>query len=442
MSTDGVNYSVYKNTTYADCSVSSLSKGIYYFYVTAVTDADYDYDDEDNYYYIPAQESEPSNIVSATLYTEETYSPMLTYSSSKSKMKIEWSCSSSSAEDCDGFVIYRSKNGGEYQKVTTVSSGKYSKSSSGTYTYKYSQSVSSSPATYKYVVASYAVINGVTYSNPDYSDYSKYTIYMPDLTLTTKTNSEVIKWKKVSGADSYVIYGGASGSQKIATVSSSKTSYTVKNVNNYKKDYTYYVVAKKNGEIISSTNYASSSDGEARMRAAKRSSTKKTSLKMVNVRTSKTTTLRTVTISSSDRKILDDFAKKHFKKGWTAIKKAEYTLEWIHSNVTYATGSNFSKISSCSYVEAIFKKKLGQCAQYNGAYAMFLTYLGYEARIVQGWRGTSMSNKWSHYWCEIKVDGQWYLMETGNEGKSGSWQYFCQPYRNAGGYLINKKVAK
>ncbi|MCD7797293.1 MAG: hypothetical protein LUG95_06790 [Clostridiales bacterium] len=265
---------------------------------------------------------------------------------------------------------------------------------------------------------------------------------MPDLTLTTKTNSEVIKWKKVSGADSYVIYGGASGSKKIATVSSSKTSYTIENVNNYKKDYTYYVVAKKNGEIISSTNYASSSDGEARMRAAKRSSTKKTSLKMVNVRTSKTTTLRTVTISSSDCKILDDFAKKHFKKGWTAIQKAEYTLEWIHSNVTYATGSNFSKISSCSYVEAIFKKKLGQCAQYNGAYAMFLTYLGYEARIVQGWRGTSMSNKWSHYWCEIKVDGQWYLMETGNEGKSGSWQYFCQPYRNAGGCLINKRVAK
>ncbi|MCD7797294.1 MAG: hypothetical protein LUG95_06795 [Clostridiales bacterium] len=179
MSTDGVNYSVYKNTTYADCSVSSLSKGIYYFYVTAVKDADYDYDDEDNYYYIPAQESEPSNIVSATLYTEETYSPMLTYSSSKSKMKIEWSYSSLSAEDCNGFVIYRSKNGGEYQKVTTVSSGKYSKSSSGEYTYKYSQSVSSSPATYKYVVASYAVINGVTYSNPDYSDYSKYYYICP-----------------------------------------------------------------------------------------------------------------------------------------------------------------------------------------------------------------------------------------------------------------------
>lgn len=123
------------------------------------------------------------------------------------------------------------------------------------------------------------------------------------------------------------------------------------------------------------------------------------------------------------------------------MQKAQYTLEWINQNVHYAKGSDYNKIASRSYVDAIFNKKAGQCLQYNGAYAMMLTYLGFEARIIQGWRGTP-KNKWSHYWCEMKIDGKWYLMETGNNEDSGDWMHFCQTYRNAGGYMLNGKAAK
>ena len=92
------------------------------------------------------------------------------------------------------------------------------------------------------------------------------------------------------------------------------------------------------------------------------------------------------------------------------MQKAQYTLEWINQNVHYAKGNDYNKIASRSYVDAIFNKKAGQCLQYNGAYAMMLTYLGFEARIIQGWRGTP-KNKWSHYWCEMKIDGKWYYFD-------------------------------
>ena len=80
----------------------------------------------------------------------------------------------------------------------------------------------------------------------------------------TKT-SITIKWKKVSGARKYVIFAGKSGKnnkvQKVATLKSTKTKYTLKKFNKKKLvKGTYYkfavVALDKKGNVITSSKFA------------------------------------------------------------------------------------------------------------------------------------------------------------------------------------------
>lgn len=127
-------------------------------------------------------------------------------------------------------------------------------------------------------------------------------------------------------------------------------------------------------------------------------------------------------ITISEQKILQEFASEHFNPSWTDGQKILYTLYWINRNVTYGSANG-------DYCASIFVNRVGQCAQYNGALVSMITYLGYDAAIIRGYRGYS-GNKWSHYWGELYIDGEPYVMETGNYGDSGDWSYFCQPYSN------------
>lgn len=440
-STDGVNYSYYDDSYSAEYYLNSdMTKGLYYFYVTAVNTY-YDYNND--YGYEVIEESAPSNVVSVTRY--RSYTP---YSYCYDG-EVEWSYYTYDDEilgsEFDGFNIYVSDLSGAYNLYASVPVYSYSRATAdGSYYYSFSlKNLLSQPGTYNIVVSTYAYIGGAMYCNPDFTNVETYTVYMDDPVLTTKTKSQIIKWKKVNGAQAYQIWQTKSNGKAklIATLPANKTSYTVKKVDNYKKDYSYRVSCISNGVEFCTSYWMSASNSEARFRAAKKSKKKLSKVKVVNTRVSKTKTAWTATLSKKDRKTLDKFAKKHFKKGWTDYQKITYTMNWINKKVTYAKGGKFNKIANKTYVDAIFNKKLGQCLQYNGACAMFLTYLGYEARIVQGWRGYSKKNKWSHYWCEIKVDGRWYLVETGNHS-DGLTPTFCVPYRETRGYMLNNKVAK
>ena len=68
-----------------------------------------------------------------------------------------------------------------------------------------------------------------------------------------------------------------------------------------------------------------------------------------------------------------------------------------------------------------------------------LSYLGYDATLVQGYRGSYPNNYWQHFWGEVNIDGQTYVMETGNYGKNGEWWYVAATYSEARGYIKNKK---
>ena len=83
-------------------------------------------------------------------------------------------------------------------------------------------------------------------------------------------------------------------------------------------------------------------------------------------------------------------------------------------------------------MDAIFTYRKGQCIQYNAAIASMMAYLGYDVNLVQGWVG-GVGNQ--HFWCEVHINGKTYVMETGNEGKNGSWMHFLDPYSDATEYV-------
>ncbi len=266
-----------------------------------------------------------------------------------------------------------------------------------------------------------------------------------NLKLTPKSSYIKLSWTKNSKADGYEIYRIDTETwenKKVKTIKD-PTVMTWKDKSSNNADETYYrvVAYKKDGDskIYSSTyDMVYSFSGESRLNAATLKSHK--TVKIYNTQGKKTKSAGTMTLSSADIKILKSFASKNFTKGMTDAEKVRVTLDWINQNVTYATSSSdWKKISGLSTVNAIFNKKMGQCYQYNGALAAMMAYLGYDVQLIQGYRGSASGSKWQHYWVEVKIDGNTYVMETGNYGRSGGWSYYCQTYSECFGYIKNGK---
>ena len=265
--------------------------------------------------------------------------------------------------------------------------------------------------------------------------------------LATKANAVTIKWNKNSKATGYQIYRckeywfDDDSFSRIKTVEGASTvEYTQTKLSN---DAYYYYKVRAYKTINDKKYYSEftevkcSASLESRLNAATLSSHKTVPLYNVQGTSSKKT--GTLTLSDSDIKTLKAFASEHFESGMTREDKLMTTLLWINENVKYARGSDWSKISSKSYVNAVFNYKLGQCAQYNGAMAAMMAYLGYDARLVQGYRGTWNTNYWQHFWVEVKIDGLIYIMETGNYECDGPWYYCLARYSETSGYIKNQK---
>lgn len=134
--------------------------------------------------------------------------------------------------------------------------------------------------------------------------------------------------------------------------------------------------------------------------------------------------VRSYTVSENDKKIMDKFAAENFTDDMTNYDKLEYTWSWLHNNVTYADGSQgwntYNEIISDSFAKACFEKKLGQCIQYNGAFAEMLAYMGYDVYLLEMWNSSNFTNQ--HFRAEIAVDGVHYSIEVGNT-KDGYWMW-------------------
>ncbi len=299
--------------------------------------------------------------------------------------------------------------------------------------------------TYKFAVKAYVKTDsGTVYSKTSYvsvdTGLSPVSFYLKP----TAKNIKVV-WTANPEADGYKIYRCKEGSYEYSRVKIVKggktTSWTDKNANN-KKEYSYYVVAYKkiDGKTHESNSYDTvwSDSPESRMNGASLSPHR--SFKIYDAQGKATKHYRTVTLSDNDVKIIKKFAKDNFKKGMTEAEKVRVTLEWINKNVKYASASkDWNLISGLSYVNAIFNKKMGQCAQYNGALAGVMAYLGYDVSMVKGYRGSTTGYKTQHFWTEVKIQGKTYVMETGNYGRNGNWSYYCLTYSECGGYIKNGK---
>lgn len=125
--------------------------------------------------------------------------------------------------------------------------------------------------------------------------------------------------------------------------------------------------------------------------------------------------VRNYTVTENDKKILNDFAKEHFTDDMTNYDRLKYTWEWLHFNITYADSSqgwnSYDKIMNLSFVQACFEEKLGQCIQYNGAFAEMMAYMGYDVYMLEKWNGANFTNQ--HFISEVNINGLGYSTEVG-----------------------------
>ncbi len=271
-------------------------------------------------------------------------------------------------------------------------------------------------------------------------------IAAPQITVGRRTQAAIVKWQSVPYATGYEIwrYSGTKASSSdyklITTVSGGAVSYLDTLPDN--SSYCYKVRAVRtqpSGVLYSEFSTARENwTKEAILQGAEL--VPHDTITVYN-RQGKETTSYNVTLSERDFEILAKFAAEHFPENATREDQLWITLQWIHKNVDYAyVGEKWDSIQGLSWVEAVFEKQRGQCVQYNGAFAAMMAYLGYDAQMVQGYRGTYPSNYWQHFWPEVVIDGKTYMMECGNYGKSGNWYYFLCTYGETSKYICNQQA--
>ncbi|MDO4379386.1 MAG: transglutaminase-like domain-containing protein [Clostridia bacterium] len=260
-------------------------------------------------------------------------------------------------------------------------------------------------------------------------------------------NSIKLKWTKNQIADGYIVYRrtikatSLSGAKKLRTFTKNTANTFTDTTISPKLDYYYTIRAFK--KVGNKTYYSlegsyCASDTPSTILAGAQLK-RRDSIKVYNTQ-GKKTTYYTYTISARDKQVLKKFADKHFTKNMSREEKLFYTLNWINKKVRYAEGSDWEKIAGKGYADAIFTYRLGQCVQYNGAMAEMMAYLGYDAYLIQGYRGSKTTGRiWQHFWCEVNINGRVYLMETGNYECDGNWSYFLVPYKQTSGYIKNGK---
>lgn len=187
------------------------------------------------------------------------------------KVTLTWK----KVSQAEGYLIYRKDSeDGKYNQIGKVTSGK---------TLTYTDTVKSNNKTYTYKIQAYNTNNGKQGVGAYSSTKSAKTLAKAKITGITSSNEDMLKisWKKVSGANGYIIYRSTSknsGYKKIDTVTG-KTSYTDDTV---KAGKTYYYKVEAYNVNSGTKGYGGASDAVAG-KTAKR--TKITSIVSANEKT-------------------------------------------------------------------------------------------------------------------------------------------------------------
>lgn len=318
---------------------------------------------------------------------------------------------------------------------------------------------------------------------PESTVRSALLISDPALAVTADGDTKaVLKWNYNSYITSYQLYRG---SALIATITDPSQITYVDSGLKGDISYTYRIVYNYTFNNIKCVSDASAElkrkgfdyhelldpVNTARLNSEK-NNTPKYSFKTENAQSASSIyTYYDIRYSLNDWATLERFAKEHFTADMSKAEKVAYTVNWINKNVWYGTVADggWAKIMAMvqnhtfSYVNCIFNYKIGQCNCYNGALASMMLYLGYDAHLIMGYRGKTnekgvdTGNHWQHFWCEVKINGQTYVMEAGNYGEDGDWMHVCELYKDVEnkytyteggktktgwrGYLKNGKIA-
>lgn len=328
-----------------------------------------------------------------------------------------------------GYLVSRSTDKQTWTRIAKIANYK---------TKVYKDYNASQDVLYYYSVKAYKKVGNKTYFSAASAKIPIF--YGVNFYASTYTDSVMLNWSKVNDASGYEIYYSTDKTnfKRIKRINNNEqTSYTKTNIQPMKSKHYFYLkvfntVNNKRkylyqSDILCSDDLASYINGSV--------GKAKTYFKTWNVQGSKAYVAYKTTITTADKEIFNEFNKR-FTADMSPYYRIYNTFMYIHKETTYASGSLYSKIGSCSYADAIFNKNLGQCAQYNGAMVEYLANLGFNVKLLMGYRGTSNNNRWQHFWGQVKLNnGKIYVVETGNYGNDGNWNYFFKPYSETKKYL-------
>lgn len=334
--------------------------------------------------------------------------------------------------NADGYVISRTLKRGAWKRIARIEENIDSYVDTGL-TYN---------TLYYYKAKSFKYVNG----KRKFSKVSRIVpVYFgPNFYISSFKDSVQLTWQKIEEAKGYNIYFSEDNVKfkLLKNINDNTiTSYTHLELKPYKKNYYYYIKAYVNKKVKKKTKkefiYTSETEWSRDVNSIINGSIDepKTFYKTIRVQSSTPSTTKT-NITSADKKTIKTYNKNYLSNDMSPAERIYNAFMFVHKNVTYASGSLYSQIWSCTYVDAIFNKRLGQCAQYNGAMIEYVNNMGLNGTLIWGYRGTSNSNRWQHFWGEVKLkNGVTYVLETGNYGNDGNWHYFFVPYSQTKKYL-------
>ena len=169
----------------------------------------------------PSPSPTPTKPTSTPAPAKPATTPALQTTSAWNKVTLRWTA----VDNAKNYIVYKKTGSGAYKKLKTVKSNVLS----------YQDKKINVGTTYQYRVR--AVLKSG--ANSPYSATIKVrpTLSRPNLVLKTQKRKQTLSWKKVSGANGYILYQqtGKGKFKKIKTLSAKTTRYTVRT----KKGVTY-----------------------------------------------------------------------------------------------------------------------------------------------------------------------------------------------------------
>lgn len=180
---------------------------------------------------------------------------LLSLTNEANGVTVKWS----SVKGVTGYLVYRSSNGGAYQKVANIKGAAT--------TAFYDKKATGKAYRYKYRIYSYKTISSKNYLSGASAVKTIYYLAKPSTpVINVASNGLKLTWTATVGANGYCLYRSTNGSgyKKIATVKGK--AYIDKNVSNGKK-YQYKIMAYKSVSGVAYKSTVSNGVGTYYMKA-------------------------------------------------------------------------------------------------------------------------------------------------------------------------------